>query len=142
MPPAAPAEAPGDTQQVGGERGAYDGAAGEREDEPEPGHGRDRNGVRWYGTLRERAPETYPSGMRDQIISVVGACLVLAAYAALQAGLLRSTSRNFCLMNAIGSGLLTWVAVVDRRIGFIILEGAWALLSLAPLLRRPRTDTP
>ena len=80
--------------------------------------------------------------MRDQIISVVGAFLILAAYAALQAGILRYTSRRFCLMNAIGSGLLTWVAIVDRRIGFILLEGAWALLSLAPLLRRPRTDTP
>ena len=77
--------------------------------------------------------------MRDQIISVVGAVLILAAYGALQAGRLRYTSRRVCRMHAIGSGQLTWVAIVDRRIGFIILEGAWALLSLVPLLRRPPT---
>ena len=76
--------------------------------------------------------------MLDQIISLVGAALILAAYAALQANRLDQKSRTFCLMNFVGSGLLTWVAIVDRRIGFIILEGAWALLSLVPLFRPSR----
>lgn len=74
--------------------------------------------------------------MLHQLVSLVGAVLVLAAYAALQAGRLRSGSTLFCLMNVAGSLLLTWVAVVDRRAGFILLEGAWALISLLPLLRR------
>ena len=76
--------------------------------------------------------------MLEQIMSVVGAVLILVAYAALQANRIDQKGRTFCLMNFFGSGLLTWVAIVDRRVGFIILEGAWALLSLVPLLRSPR----
>jgi hypothetical protein len=61
--------------------------------------------------------------------------LILSAYAALQANRLDQKGRTFCLMNFFGSALLTWIAIVDQRIGFIVLEGAWALLSLVPLLR-------
>jgi len=32
--------------------------------------------------------------------------------------------------------LLLWVALVDRRWGFILLEAVWALVSIPPLLRR------
>ena len=74
--------------------------------------------------------------MLDQLVSLVGAVLILAAYAALQMGRLDPKSRTFSLMNFVGSALLTWVAVVDRRAGFILLEATWALLSLVPLLRR------
>jgi hypothetical protein len=74
--------------------------------------------------------------MLEQTFSIIGAVLILAAYAALQANRLDQKGRTFCLMNFFGSGLLTWVAIVDRRAGFILLEGAWALLSLVPLFRR------
>jgi len=80
--------------------------------------------------------------MLEQIMSVIGAVLILAAYAALQANRLDQKGRTFCLMNFFGSGMLTWVAIVDRRVGFIILEGAWALLSLVPLFRSSRASTP
>lgn len=73
--------------------------------------------------------------MRDQLVSLAGAVLILAAYAALQMGRLDPKSRAFNLMNFVGSALLTWVAVVDRRAGFILLEATWALLSLWPLVR-------
>jgi uncharacterized membrane protein len=78
--------------------------------------------------------------MLEQIFSVIGAVLILTAYAALQANRLDQKGRTFCLMNFVGSSLLTWVAIVDRRVGFIILEAAWALLSLIPLLRPRRTS--
>lgn len=76
--------------------------------------------------------------MRDQLVSLAGAVLILAAYAALQMGRLDPKSRTFSLMNFVGSALLTWVAVVDRRAGFILLEATWALLSLWPLVRGTR----
>ena len=68
--------------------------------------------------------------MLHQIVSVVGALLILAAYAALQRGLLGRDDRSFNAMNFVGSSLLAWVAIVDQRVGFIVLEVAWALLSV------------
>jgi hypothetical protein len=73
----------------------------------------------------------------DQLVSLVGAALILAAYVALQRGWLPRESRLYNALNFVGSLLLTYVAVKDRRVGFIILEGAWALLSLPGMLRRP-----
>jgi hypothetical protein len=74
--------------------------------------------------------------MLYQIMSLVGAAMILTAYVALQRGRLDKEDRAFNLLNFVGAGLLTVVAVADRRWGFIILEGTWSLLSLPPLLRR------
>ncbi len=73
--------------------------------------------------------------MLYQIISLIGAALILAAYVALQRSWLDRTDRLFNLLNFIGSILLTGVALVDHRLGFIVLEGAWALLSLPGIFR-------
>ncbi|MEJ7813245.1 MAG: hypothetical protein WKG32_22735 [Gemmatimonadaceae bacterium] len=73
--------------------------------------------------------------MLYQLIALVGAAMVLAAYVALQQGRLAQNDRSFNLLNFAGSALLTWIAVLDRRWGFILLEGAWALLSLWGLAR-------
>jgi hypothetical protein len=60
------------------------------------------------------------------------------AYALAQTDRLRPTDVAYGLMNFLGASLLTWVAVVDRRAGFILLESVWAVLSLLPLIRRRR----
>jgi len=73
-----------------------------------------------------------------QIISVAGAIMILIAYAGNQRGWLDKTQPTYNLLNLIGSGLLAWIAIVDRRLGFIFLETAWALLSIPPLLARRR----
>ena len=75
----------------------------------------------------------------NQIISIAGALLVLAPYFALQRGLVKREDRLFNALNLAGSLLLTYVAVIDRRLGFILLEGAWALLSIPGTLRRAGT---
>jgi hypothetical protein len=72
----------------------------------------------------------------DQLVSLVGAALILAAYVALQRNWLPRETRAYNALNLVGSGLLTYVAVKDGRIGFIILEGAWALLSVPGTFRR------
>lgn len=72
------------------------------------------------------------------MVSVAGAVMVLLGYAALQRGALGREDRMFNLLNFVGSSLLAWIAIVDRRWGFILLEVIWALLSLPPLLRRKR----
>jgi Na+-translocating ferredoxin:NAD+ oxidoreductase RnfD subunit len=76
------------------------------------------------------------TAMFYQVISLFGAVLILSAYIALQSGHLKSTSRWFSILNFVGSVLLTWVAVIDWRIGFIFLEAAWAVLSLPGIFRR------
>lgn len=78
--------------------------------------------------------------MLEQSLSVVGAFLILAAYAANQRGWLSPRNAAYNLMNLVGSLCLLWVAVVDVRWGFIVLETVWALLSIPPLFRRPQAE--
>lgn len=76
-----------------------------------------------------------------QVLSLVGAAMILGAYVGYQRGTMGRDNLSYNLLNFVGSGLLTWVAVIDRRWGFIVLEGSWALLSLVPILRPPRRGT-
>lgn len=77
--------------------------------------------------------------MTFQLISLLGAALLLGAYLANQRGFLSRSDRLYSLLNLIGSLLLLCVAVVDQRWGFIVLEGAWAAISIPPLLRAAGT---
>ena len=69
-------------------------------------------------------------------MSVTGAVLVLVAFACLQTGKLDRRDRWFNILNFVGSMLLGFVAVHDRRWGFIGLEFIWAALSVPPLFYR------
>jgi len=73
-----------------------------------------------------------------QLISLLGAAIVLVGFAGLQTGRLDRQGAWFNLLNLVGSVFLFWVAVHDRRAGFIALEAIWAVFSLIPLAsRRP-----
>lgn len=65
-----------------------------------------------------------------QIISVVGALLILIPFAANQVDRLNRDSFVYQLMNLLGSGTLAVIAVFERQYGFLLLEGTWALVSL------------
>ena len=69
-------------------------------------------------------------------MSVTGAVLVLVAFACLQTGKLDRRDRWFNILNFVGSMLHGFVAVHDRRWGFIGLEFIWAALSVPPLFHR------
>jgi hypothetical protein len=77
----------------------------------------------------------------DQVFQVVGACLVLAAFVAAQIGLLDQRSYPYLLLNASGSAILAALAYADRQWGFLLLEGVWALVSLAGVIGRVRRAT-
>lgn len=70
-----------------------------------------------------------------QTLSLIGAALLLVGFVAMQMGRVRSDGTAFNVLNFFGSGLLAWVAIHDRRAGFIILEVVWALACLPPLFR-------
>ncbi len=80
--------------------------------------------------------------MLYQLASLAGAALILAAYVAYQRGWLGREHRSYNALNFVGSAILAWIAIVDRRWGFIVLEASWALLSLPALIRPPRSARP
>jgi hypothetical protein len=70
-----------------------------------------------------------------QVISVLGAALILAAYAANQVGRLRAATFSYSLVNAVGAGVLTFVAAVESQWGFLLLEAVWTLVSVYAIWR-------
>jgi hypothetical protein len=64
--------------------------------------------------------------------------MVLGAYFAYQRGWMGREDRAYNALNFVGAGLLTWVATLEWQWGFILVEGAWSLLSLWALLRLGR----
>lgn len=67
--------------------------------------------------------------MLFQIISLIGALLILAAFGASQAGKLGNETVAYQLLNLAGGACLFTTACVTRQYGFILLEGAWVILS-------------
>ena len=74
-----------------------------------------------------------------QVMSIVGALMVLAAYGLNQGGIWRELHAGYLTLNILGSLMLSVVAVVDQRAGFILLEFAWAGLGLIGVARAIRS---
>jgi hypothetical protein len=70
-----------------------------------------------------------------QAIQIVGALLVVAAFAALQFGYMRAHSRLYLVLNLVGSATLSVLAFADQQWGFLLLEGVWSVVSLWSLVR-------
>jgi hypothetical protein len=72
-----------------------------------------------------------------QAVQVIGAFLILIAYALAQLGALAPRGVPFLLLNLAGALILAESALDEEQWGFLVLEAAWALVSAAGLLRRP-----
>lgn len=73
--------------------------------------------------------------MIGQAISLAGAAMILAAFAAQQAGRMRPTDTVYLVLNFAGSAILAYFALEARNLGLIVLEGSWALISVWSLGR-------
>ena len=71
-----------------------------------------------------------------QLVSVLGSLLVLVAYVASQFGYLSAKGLAYAFANIAGSGILAVVAALEAQWGFLVLEGAWALVSLVAVVRQ------
>ena len=77
----------------------------------------------------------------DQVIQIVGAALILVAYVAAQMERLDPQSRLYLVLNLVGSIILAVLAASGSQWGFLLLEGAWAIVSLWGLVAIARRDS-
>jgi hypothetical protein len=77
-----------------------------------------------------------------QILQMVGAVVLLAAFAARQAGTISDSSWLYLLANTAGAADLAVTALVGQDWGFVVLEGAWAVISAVALRKCWRAATP
>lgn len=73
----------------------------------------------------------------DQVIQIIGALLILSAYAAVQFERMETTSRTYLTLNLVGSAILAVLAVASSQWGFVLLESVWAIVSSWGLLAAP-----
>jgi uncharacterized protein (DUF1786 family) len=72
------------------------------------------------------------------LLQLVGALLVLAGFTLAQLGRLDPQSIPYLVVNLVGSAILAALALEERQWGFLLLEGVWAIVSLAGLVGRLR----
>lgn len=77
-----------------------------------------------------------------QVLSLVGAGAILGAYLAPQRGWWHRNGSAYLWCNLVGALVLSVVALADQRVGFVLLESAWAGVSLVSLIRGPTHDGP
>ncbi len=67
-------------------------------------------------------------------LELAGAVLILAGFTLAQLRVLDQHSLVYLVLNLVGSFVLAVIALVDRRWGFLLLEGVWSIVSAISLV--------
>lgn len=73
--------------------------------------------------------------LKIQIASTLGAILCLLAYAGMQLKLIDHRKVLYNVLNIFGSGILAFIAFRPLQAGFLLMEGAWLILSFYALYK-------
>jgi hypothetical protein len=76
--------------------------------------------------------------MAGQLVQIAGSLLILVPFGLGQLGRLHARSRTGLLLNLAGSSVLAADAAASSQWGFLLLEGAWAVVSAVSLVRASR----
>lgn len=71
-----------------------------------------------------------------QVIQLVGAMLILVAFALAQFRKIDQAAYGYLVPNFLGAVVLGVIAVIERQWGFVLLEVVWGLVSLWSIIMK------
>ena len=73
-----------------------------------------------------------------QLVQIFGSVLILVSFGLAQLQKMSTRSRPYLMLNLAGSAILAADAAAGAQWGFLLLEGAWAIVSLLGLAAAAR----
>jgi hypothetical protein len=64
-----------------------------------------------------------------EVLQVVGAVLIVVAFAAVQRGSMKPQQISYLVLNLLGGVVLAYVAIAEQDWGFLLLEAVWTVVS-------------
>ena len=74
--------------------------------------------------------------MIHQFLSLIGAALVLTAYFGSQSKKISEVSLFYYALNFFGSGILAVLSWRMKQYGFVLINGAWVLITVTGFLTK------
>jgi hypothetical protein len=71
----------------------------------------------------------------NDIIGTIGVGVILISYYMNTAGMIIKNGKLFYVMNIIGAALACYASLLISYVPFVVLEGAWTLVSIYGLMK-------